>query len=75
MSLKPRAEQGELTAEQIREYVERGGGYCPYCGHDQIEGDSYDCETPELGQRVHCLNPDCERSWFDVYRLRTIVEG
>lgn len=67
--------QDPLTAEQRCQYVKRGGGYCPYCGHDQIEGDSYDYGSPEVAQRVHCLNPDCQRSWFDVYRLSNVLEG
>ncbi|MDK9702476.1 MAG: hypothetical protein OEL20_05000 [Sulfuritalea sp.] len=49
------------------EYVRKGGGVCPSCGSDQIEGNSVNIDGPTADQRVSCL--DCDADWTDFYRL------
>lgn len=63
-------EAGDVTKAKARDYVKQGGGFCLFCGSHEIEGGSYDYETPELGQKVTCLA--CGRSWVDVYVLTRV---
>ena len=59
----------KLTEEQIKEYVARGGLYCPYCGLDGIEGVDQDVDGPVATWTVMCVNVDCRKSWTDIYTL------
>ncbi len=63
-------ETKQPTAEQVQAYLQAGGGQCLFCGHDQIEGDSFDYEGSEVSQRVRCLK--CGRSWYNVHVLRRV---
>lgn len=56
-----------LTQEQKRVYMESGGGVCPFCGSDEISGDSVDIEAQQAWQNVDCQA--CGQSWRDVYKL------
>ncbi len=60
----------EVTAAMVQEYLRKGGVGCLFCGSTNIEGGSYDYESPELGQQVRCL--ECGRSWTDVYVLARV---
>ncbi len=53
-----------------KQYVQRGGGFCPDCRSDQIEGDSVDFDGRHCTQRMRCL--DCDAVWFDVYTLSSV---
>lgn len=48
-------------------YVAEGGGVCPACGSNQIEGDSTEIDGASATQEVSCL--DCSASWKDFYKL------
>lgn len=50
-----------------KEYVGRGGGKCPKCGSDQLEGDSWNADSNHATQEVACL--DCGFSYLDFYEL------
>jgi hypothetical protein len=60
----------KLTAEEQAEYIKHRSGTCPWCKHDEIEGDSYDYEGDTVAQRIRCLH--CGREWDDVYTLTGI---
>lgn len=53
-----------------KEYIDAGGGFCPNCRSDQIEGDSADFDGRHCTQRMRCL--DCDAVWFDVYVLSSV---
>ena len=67
-------EPGEPTTKSTlphaKEYVDAGGGFCPNCRSDQIEGDSVDFDGRYCTQRMWCL--DCDVVWFDVYTLSAV---
>lgn len=48
-------------------YLDKGGGICPFCQSDQIEGGSIDIDGDTAAQRVGCLV--CDHEWFDLYKL------
>lgn len=53
-------------AEQAHEYIESGGGCCPYCDSEDITAvDQIDPEA--LTRRATC--GACGQSWTDVYAL------
>ena len=62
-----------LTKTQKKTYVKQGGGACPFCGSDSIEGDSYEHGEGFISQRVDCT--ECRCYWFDEYTLSGIIEG
>lgn len=57
----------------FRDYIRRGGVRCPFCGHEDIQGDSVNIEAGEAWQEVWCGR--CERVWHDVYRLALVVHA
>ncbi len=59
-----------VTEEMVRRYLAKEGVCCLFCGSKDIEGGSYDYESPQLGQKVTCLK--CGRSWIDVYVLARV---
>ncbi len=58
----------EPTATE--QYVQDGGGFCPNCRSDQIEGDSVDFDGAHCTQHMRCL--ECHAEWLDVYQLSSI---
>lgn len=48
-------------------YLAKGGGVCPNCRSDQIEGGSIGVDGPVAVQPVVCN--DCDAQWNDVYHL------
>jgi hypothetical protein len=53
-----------MTNEQ---YVAGHGGRCPFCHHNDIEGDETNFDGGSVSQEVHCNN--CHASWYDLYAL------
>jgi hypothetical protein len=53
-----------------KEYVDAGGGFCPSCRSEQIEGDSVDFDGGYCTQRMWCL--ECDAVWYDVYTLSSV---
>jgi transcriptional regulator NrdR family protein len=69
------ATKTKLTTTQIKDYL-ASPVHCPYCNSTNIEarGDR-DVDHDGVGilrEQIDCL--DCEKSWYDVYRLKTIEE-
>jgi hypothetical protein len=62
----------ELTEAQKKEYVEDGGGYCPYCKSHSYEGGSLDFEAGGIYQSMHCV--ECGETWVDAYHLGNVLE-
>lgn len=58
-----------LAAKQLKRAQE---SRCPYCGHDQVEGDHVQIESGEAWQQVSC--DDCDRRWYEIYTLTRIGE-
>ena len=56
--------------EYTKQYIDAGGGFCPNCRSDQIEGDSVDFDGRHCTQRMRCL--ECDTTWFDVYTLSSV---
>jgi hypothetical protein len=48
-------------------YVAKGGGVCPVCHDDQIEGDSIEVDGHTCWQNISCLS--CGAEWTDYYEL------
>lgn len=57
----------EVLEEDELAYVKAGGGVCPNCKSENIEGRHIDADGPQAFQKVGCL--DCGTEWKDVYRL------
>lgn len=55
----------------VQDYIQQGGGFCPTCRSEQIEGDSVDFDGPNCIQRMRCL--DCDAEWSDIYVLSRTV--
>jgi len=60
----------ELTEQQAKQYVESDGVRCPFCGSDDIEGESITVDAGRVYQRVLCQV--CGESWHDGYTLDSI---
>ena len=61
-----------LTEEARKQYLEKNGVDCPFCGSDEIEGGFVDIECGSAYQPVRCLR--CEKRWNDVYALQDVEE-
>ena len=49
------------------EHIENGGGNCPKCDSDQIEGRNISIDNGFANQKMSCL--DCDAEWIDFYHL------
>lgn len=49
------------------DHAARGGTCCPFCGWDQIEGESVDTGDGQATQEMTCQQ--CSGEWTDVYEL------
>jgi hypothetical protein len=59
----------ELTNEQVKAYIEAGGGSCPLCGHTGFHAGDVVIGDAEATQDVLCMNPECRIEWRDHYSL------
>ena len=57
----------EALEDRIEKYLASGGGNCPVCGKDNIEGSSVEIDSGIASQEIFCN--DCESSWTDQYTL------
>lgn len=48
------------------------GYVCPYCGLENVEGNGVEIDGVDAMQEVNCT--DCERQWFDHYKLVRVEE-
>jgi len=62
----------ELTEQQAKQYVESDGVRCPFCGSDDIEGESITVDAGRVYQRVLCQV--CGESWHDGYTLDSVAD-
>ncbi len=63
----------ELTPENVVEYIEGGGRWCPHCRSIHLEWDEVKIDGKFAFQEVWCTT--CDREWMDKYKLVGIVEG
>ena len=61
-----------MKPEKAKEYLERRGLACPFCGSRDIEGGSMDFEAGEIAQRISCHV--CNERWTDVYKLAAVAD-
>ena len=47
------------------------GGLCPFCGSDEVEGDSFDVEG-DIVHQESCCNA-CDSEWSAGYKLHDYV--
>jgi transcription elongation factor Elf1 len=50
-----------------KEYVAKGGNFCPHCGSTDIVGGEVEIGTGTAMQGVSCS--ECEAAWVDQYKL------
>ncbi len=62
-----------MKPEKAKEYLERHGLGCPFCGSWDIEGGSMDFEAGEIAQRISCH--ECNEQWTDVYKLVAVADS
>jgi hypothetical protein len=60
----------ELAPEGCQQHVTSGGGVCPFCGHDDVEGEDVTTGGGEASQEMSC--PACNAAWVDTYTLTDI---
>ena len=51
------------------EYVDNEGLLCPYCGHDEVTGDSPQVDGMMVTLDVTCESGECRKQWSDRYAL------
>ena len=64
-----------LTDEQKREYLDRWGCYCPFCGSQDLTVGDIDPDSLGDGgyrQYMHC--DSCGKKWQDCYDLVDVLE-
>lgn len=63
-----------MLNDKIREYVRKGGNYCPYCGSNQLQASSLSMPDDDIFaySTVECLS--CHKVWEDLYKLTSIEE-
>jgi hypothetical protein len=54
------------------EYIEAGGGFCPYCHSDEIEEEDIYYDSGSRDYRIGCLS--CSRKWWEHYTLEEIIK-
>lgn len=65
-------EHKALTEERAHKYLKGGGANCPFCGAQDVEGESITLDDALAGQRIWCTA--CERHWFDTYTLTSVSD-
>jgi len=61
-----------LTQEAVNKYIAGGGGCCPFCGANSIEGGHIEIEGNCAYQEVSCLA--CDATWTDSYHLAAVID-
>ena len=62
----------KLTALRKKEYIKSGGVNCLYCNSNNVT--SGPMEVDFSGASQECTCNDCLKEWYDVYKLKTVVE-
>jgi hypothetical protein len=71
LALEEPAQPEDELAARLRDYIKRGGFSCPFCGNEDIVGDSYEHEEGYVTQEISCSN--CGKRWQDVLTLTDVV--
>jgi transcription elongation factor Elf1 len=67
------SEKKILTRDQVAAYVASGGTKCPFCGSENISGESVQTDAGYAWQSVTC--DACDTSWDDIYTLTGVEPG
>lgn len=62
-----------VTAQEEKQYIERGGVGCPKCNSYDVIGLEYSYEKGKILQLVKCCI--CDEKWTDIYTLTGIYPG
>jgi transcription elongation factor Elf1 len=62
----------KLTKKQKQEYLRAGGSHCPFCGSEDITGQSPDYDGG-ISQVVACNV--CDGRWVDIYNLVEVIDA
>jgi transposase-like protein len=62
----------KLTPEEVQDYVDNFGTYCPYCESENIDAGNWDIGTGQFWQIITCHS--CNKKWTDVYTLTGLDE-
>ena len=65
-------DQQQLTAEQAKKYLARGGVSCPFCGSLELDAQHFETDCQRAYQKVKCLS--CGRRWHDGYTLDSVAD-
>ena len=69
---KIRAHPDVHNLDCAKTYVRDSGRWCPFCGHDQIEGEYVETGGGNATQGMYCLK--CGAYWTDAYQLVGIIK-
>ena len=61
-----------LSRQQQREYVDNGGGRCPFYQSDNLSGGAWDAEYGTAYHEIACVS--CGERWTTVYLLDHIYQ-
>lgn len=61
----------EILPVTQRQYVKKEDNICPFCGSDNLDGESVDIDANGASQEVSCF--DCGGVWQDNYRLTSFT--
>ena len=56
-----------LTEEMKKQYLQRKGICCPFCGSNNIDAGFFEIDGEGGFQNIRCM--DCEGEWNDIYKL------
>jgi len=60
----------KITKKKKEKYLTDGGGHCPFCGNEDIEGGPVEITQGGANQICGCHACDCE--WYDLYTLTDV---
>ncbi len=60
-----------LSEDKIREYIDKKGMLCLFCGSDQLRWGFIESGSGAAYQKVTCLV--CGESWTDGYKLVSVA--
>lgn len=53
-----------------KEYVENGGGFCPFCKSEKTRGYTGDFIDEHAFQKMQCFS--CFKQWTDIFTLSDV---
>ena len=52
-----------------RDYIRKGGAFCPECGSPQITAGSNEADGNYIVSKVRCEEDACGAEWQDIFTL------